>query len=139
MSPSFASRGGTDAWLVEVATRFSTRHEVHLLTQTYAPELVKGITVHRVPSLGRPVPALGRYLSYLLLASWAAGRLGSQFDIVHATGGDSLIADVVTANYCQAERLRLVREKRIEIEGKGRAAGIDRTAQQMYIRLVPKF
>jgi len=91
--------GGQDRYVLELARHLSSRHEVHLIVVRAEGLRGEPVAVHALPLRDRPVVWLTpRYAR-------AAIRLARRhsFDIVHAIGGAAPGANVVTAQYCQAE------------------------------------
>ena len=91
--------GGQDRYVLELARQLSLRHEVHLIVVRAEGLRGEPVTVHALPLRDRPVVWLTpRYArAAIRLARWHS------FDIVHAIGGAAPGANVVTAQYCQAE------------------------------------
>jgi len=87
--------GGHSRYVVELAERFSTAHEVHIFANTFHKDSSSRIQFHRVPAFR--YSALTTVLSFLLPATMSLSR---DFDIIHAQGLCSLRCDVVTAHIC---------------------------------------
>jgi glycosyltransferase involved in cell wall biosynthesis len=137
ITPSFTGAGGTDAWVVEVATRLAQRHSVEVWCRDTDVTGRQPYRVRRVPSLGRPFPALARYISFVAAASLRLRRQGSRRDLLRvATGGDCVGVDLMVANYCQAARLELVRRGVILVEGKSGMPLLEKMSQHAYMRIV---
>ena len=141
VTPEVGPQGATQACTAAIIERVAGQHDVTLYTRRYDPRVAaRGIRIVRVPSLGRPFPALLRYLTFLLLSNfalvWEEYFRGHRYDIVHATGGDCFLADVITAHFCQAERLALARAGRISVEGRGRLPLLDVLSQWLYMPIV---
>lgn len=104
--------GGTQkcgAWLLE---DLRGQVDITLFTSRVEEFDTDGVSLQIVPTIYRP--GLVRYFmfltvsSLLLLLRKALGK--DDFDIIHTTGADCLFANVITAHFCQAEWLRLVKE-----------------------------
>lgn len=69
-----------------------------------------GIRLHVLPWVPRPAPV--RYLSFLLASTVQAlfGSMRRGNCVVNSTSGDCLFSDVVTAHFCVAEWLRLIKK-----------------------------
>jgi UDP-glucose:(heptosyl)LPS alpha-1,3-glucosyltransferase len=87
--------GGHSRYVSELATRFSTKHEVHVFANGIRKNGENSIQFHRVPAWRRG--ALTTILSFPLPAT---RQLNGEFDIIHAQGFCSLRADVMTAHIC---------------------------------------
>lgn len=83
---------GHGRYAVELASRFSLGHDVHVFANTF-DEVQAGLHCHRVPALR--VSALSTILSFYPMASLA---VSGRFDIVHAQGFSVAGANVITAH-----------------------------------------
>jgi UDP-glucose:(heptosyl)LPS alpha-1,3-glucosyltransferase len=101
-------QGGHSRYVVELAERFSSQDEVHILANTFpagstvapAPALPgRRLYFHRIPANRRT--ALGTILSFCLPATLTLRRLGP-FDVIHAQGFVCLQRSLVTAHICIA-------------------------------------
>ncbi len=124
-------------------SRLSTDHALSVVTgEADQAALPRSFRVKVLPTLHRPFPAIARYLSFLIANSlyFMVRRRSTQprDEIIHATGGDCFFADVMTSNYCQAERLALSKAGGIEIESKGRWGKLDIWLQKVYMRVVAR-
>jgi UDP-glucose:(heptosyl)LPS alpha-1,3-glucosyltransferase len=86
-------RGGQARYTAELATRFRTEHEVHVLSNTFEESDPAGITWRRVPAWRRSA------LTTILTAIPGATTRARGYDIVHAQGLCGLRHDVVTAHF----------------------------------------
>jgi UDP-glucose:(heptosyl)LPS alpha-1,3-glucosyltransferase len=141
VTPEVNHRGATQSCTATLIDAVARRHEVAVYARHIdGLRFRKNIRWVRVPSLSRPFPALLRYLTFLLLSNLmlAADQVvrGQRYDIVHATGGDCFLADILTTHYCQAERLALAKSGRISVDGKGRLASLDILSQWVYMPIV---
>ncbi len=141
VTPEVGQQGATQACTAAIIERIAQAHDVTVYTRRMeAAAGTSRIRSVRIPSLGRPFPALLRYLSFLLLSNlalaWDQRIRRRRYDLVHATGGDCFLADVLTAHFCQAERLALARSGCITLEGKGRLAALDVLSQWLYMPIV---
>lgn len=86
---------GHGRYMLELARRLASEHEVHVYSHLYQP--VPGVTHHPVPA---PLGVnLLRVFAFFLAASLKLGR--ARYDIVHTIGGCAIRRDVVTAQFCQ--------------------------------------
>ena len=110
-------RGGTQksvAWLVE---DLASEHRVSVFANRVEDIEASKIKVETVPIIPRPI--LFRFLSFLGISSLMLmfrAFLGKEgFDIVNTTGPDCLFANVITAQFCQARWLELLRSGVVEV------------------------
>jgi UDP-glucose:(heptosyl)LPS alpha-1,3-glucosyltransferase len=91
----YHSEGGHSRYVVELATRFSRDHDVHVYANRFRPASAPGITFHRVPAWRKS--AVTTILSFIVpsLLIEAGG-----YDIVHSQGLCSWRSDVITAHVC---------------------------------------
>lgn len=114
---------GHSRYVVELAERFRTRHEVHVFSHRFGAPRLEGLTFHPVPAVR--TTALTTILSFYAAAS---ARLvgGRGFDIIHAQGLAAAGANVLTAHICNQAWFRAQR-----------ALGYDYTwRQQLFERVV---
>jgi len=90
---------GHSRYVVELAERFATDHEVHVFANRFE-DLPERITGHRVPAVR--ASALLSIFSFIVPATLMVGQ---DFDIIHAQGLTMRAADVITAHICNARWL----------------------------------
>ena len=105
------STGGTERAVSLLLDGLRGRCRVDLYAASIKDLPSDGIRCHVLPWIPRPAPV--RYLSFLLASTVEAlfGSMRRRRRIVNSTSGDCLFADVVTAHFCLAEWLRIVREE----------------------------
>lgn len=88
---------GHSRYVVELAERFRSAHEVHVFAHRFEPRGAEGITFHPVPAVR--TGALSTVLSFYASASVLLGRHPG-FDIIHGQGITAAQANVLTAHIC---------------------------------------
>jgi len=141
VTPEVNHKGATQSCTATLIESVSRRHDVTVFSTGIDGLRSRGVVRWvRIPSLARPFPALFRYLTFLLFSNlalaWDQHVRAHRYDIVHATGGDCFLADIMTAHFCQAERLALARSGRISVDGKGRLSTLDALSQWVYMPIV---
>ena len=119
---------GHGRYMLELARRLATDHEVHVYTNLYQP--VPGVHHH-------PVPAviginLFRVYSFWLASSWQLR--GARYDIIHAIGGCTARRNVVTAQFCQRPWADELKKSGTGGPGSGLAARLRRLYHEIYWR-----
>ena len=111
VTPSLSRRGGTEKCLSWLAEGLAAHVDVTVIAGEIADLDDAPLVRRRVPMIMRP--RLARYVSFLLANTVLLGvqRLAGRrpYDVILATGGDCLFADVVNAHFCAAawsDRLR---------------------------------
>jgi UDP-glucose:(heptosyl)LPS alpha-1,3-glucosyltransferase len=110
VTPSLLEARGTERVTVELLRRLAAEHQVCLFWRDGAPPEGLGLCAHRIPRV--PGPGLVKFLSFYLLTSRAVRAAAKQhraYDVVYSSGPDCAQADVVTAHFCQARQLELLR------------------------------
>jgi UDP-glucose:(heptosyl)LPS alpha-1,3-glucosyltransferase len=109
--------GGTEksvAWLIE---DLASENRVSVFANRVEDIETSKVKIETVPIITRPV--LFRFLSFLAASSLMAifrGLFGKEkFEIINATGPDCLFANVITAQFCQAKWLELLKSGVIKI------------------------
>lgn len=87
--------GGQDRYVLELANRLGSRHEVTLFART-AVGLGPGVRFQQIAAPSRPLVLLARMFAR---RAWQAVNL-ERWDVVHTVGGALPGAGVVTAQYC---------------------------------------
>jgi glycosyltransferase involved in cell wall biosynthesis len=128
---------GHGRYMLELARRLATAHEVHVYSDLFDP--VPGVTHHRVPA------PIGVNLLRVYAFWWRASRaLASEpFDVVHTIGGCCRRRDVVTVQFAQrpwgAQLAKLEEEdRRARAEGRPPllvGSPLRRLYHQLYWRL----
>jgi UDP-glucose:(heptosyl)LPS alpha-1,3-glucosyltransferase len=93
----YHQEAGHSRYVVELARRFATEHEVHVFALEHREDPSVPIHLHRLP--GVRATALTRVLSFIPAATRA---VRGDFDVVHAQGACIARCDVMTAHICQA-------------------------------------
>jgi UDP-glucose:(heptosyl)LPS alpha-1,3-glucosyltransferase len=101
----YRRREGHSRYLVELATRFAERHEVHVFANQIEPEGNSKIHFHQVPAWRRS--ALISILSFAVSATF---RVRGKFDIIHNQGLCGLRGNVYTAHICNRAWHRALRQ-----------------------------
>jgi len=107
VTPAVHRRAGTEkcvSWLIEDLAR---RCQLTVYTGEIADTDISSCRVRRLPMLGRP--RLLKYLTFLAANTLALALHRRRFDIVLATGGDCLFANVTWAHFCSAAWLDMLR------------------------------
>jgi glycosyltransferase involved in cell wall biosynthesis len=86
---------GHGRYMLELARRFATTHEVHVYSNLFDP--VPGVVYHHVPA----VLGINLLRVYTFWLGASIRLLGAQFDIVHTVGGCCARRDVVTVQFAQ--------------------------------------
>jgi UDP-glucose:(heptosyl)LPS alpha-1,3-glucosyltransferase len=117
VTPSVSRRAGTEkcvSWLIEDLSRHC---DLTLFTGEVIDTDVSRCRVHRLPTLRRP--RLLAYLTFLAANTLALAlhrvRRRPNFDVVLATGGDCVFADVMWAHFCCAAWLALLRRGEVTL------------------------
>lgn len=97
------SGGGQERVIAELAPRLARSHDVHLFCFTVKDIDLAGITVHRLRSPNLPLGA--RALWFVLASTWAIHP--SDFDVVLAQGGNTLVQNAMLAHTGHRERRRI--------------------------------
>jgi UDP-glucose:(heptosyl)LPS alpha-1,3-glucosyltransferase len=100
--------GGTEkcvSWLIE---DLAPRCELTVYTGEMADTDVSACRVHLLPMLTRP--RLLKYLTFLAANTMTLALHRRRFDVVLATGGDCLFADVTWAHFCTSAWLDVLRQ-----------------------------
>ena len=87
--------GGHSRYVAELASRFSSKHEVHVFANTYIAGEDHRVHFHKIPAW-----RLNALTTILTFAVPAALRLGKNFDIVHVQGFVGPRGNVVTTHIC---------------------------------------
>ncbi len=111
VTPSLSRRGGTEKCLSWLAEGLADHVDVTVIAGEIADTDGRSIARREIPLIMRP--RLARYVSFLLANTVLFGLLRltrrRPYDVILATGGDCLFADVVNAHFCAAawlDRLR---------------------------------
>jgi UDP-glucose:(heptosyl)LPS alpha-1,3-glucosyltransferase len=104
----YAQTAGQSRYVVELAERFSTSHEVHVYSNTFCRRAGSNVRFHYIPAWRRT--AQGTILSFLVSAGL---RVKKGFDIIHGQGLSSVRADVITAHICTEAWLRAQERYRV--------------------------
>ncbi len=105
------STGGTERAVSLLLDGLRRKCRVDLYSASIKDLPSDGIRCHVLPWIPRPAPV--RYLSFLLASSIEAlfGSMRRRRRIVNGTSGDCFFADVVTAHFCLAEWLQIIRKQ----------------------------
>jgi len=91
---------GQGCYVVELARRFASRHDVHVLARRFAAPWEPNVTRLRIPAARRSA-----LLTIHTFIRPAETRLRARhFDIIHAQGVTCWRANVITAHICNAAR-----------------------------------
>lgn len=111
VTPSLSRRGGTEKCLSWLAEGLAAHVDVTVFAGEVTETDASGLSIRRIPMIMRP--RLARYISFLVVNTVVLGarRLlrRAPYDVVLATGGDCLFADVVNAHFCAAAWSDLLR------------------------------
>ncbi len=105
--------GGTEkcvSWLIEDLAR---RCELTVYTGDMADTDVSACRVHLLPMLARP--RLLKYLTFLAANTLTLTLHGHRFDVILATGGDCLFANVTWAHFCTGAWLDVLRQGAVSV------------------------
>ena len=108
--PRLHKHGGTEVGIAMLVEDLGRDHDITVFASQVADLDATRFRWMRVPTVQRP--GIARYLSFLLtntLMLRTLRRQGHEWDVIHTSGADTALAQVYTCQYCQAERLRLVR------------------------------
>jgi UDP-glucose:(heptosyl)LPS alpha-1,3-glucosyltransferase len=104
VTPSLSWRGGTEKCLSWLAEGLAAHVDVTVIAGEVVDTDMSSLVRRRVPMIMRP--RLARYVSFLVANTVLFGvdRLAGRrrYDVILATGGDCLFADVVNAHFCAA-------------------------------------
>jgi UDP-glucose:(heptosyl)LPS alpha-1,3-glucosyltransferase len=111
ITASFFKQGAVARYAVELAEKFSSEHEVHVLASWVDYE-IDGVTVHKYPLVRRP-----HYMQVGLNAiknTYFAKKLDKRydFDIIHSQGAESLYFDVAKAPSCHKAAVEKFKRER---------------------------
>jgi glycosyltransferase involved in cell wall biosynthesis len=132
VTPSLLEARGTERATAEMLKRLAAEHDVCLFLRDGAPPKTMQLCVHRIARV--PGPGLVKFLSFYALATRAvrsAARKHRPYDAVYSPGPNCAPADVVSAHFCQARQLEMLRAGRHQPPA---VAWLDR-AKQMNRRL----
>ena len=101
----FHRHAGHSRYVVELAERFKTNHEVHVYANSWE-ENYEGIFFHKVPAW--TWKEITKVLTFIFPATW---MIPKNFDIVHAQGLCGLRHDVNTVHIIQKSWLRELQKR----------------------------
>ena len=107
--PRLHKHGGTEVGIAMLIEDLGREHDITVFSSQVMDLDGARFRWVRVPTIQRP--GIARYLSYLAWSTAILGwtmRRGQRWDVIHASGADTALANIHTCQYCQAERLRLV-------------------------------
>jgi UDP-glucose:(heptosyl)LPS alpha-1,3-glucosyltransferase len=110
VTPSLLEARGTERVTAELLRRLAPEHEVCLFVRDGFPPQGVSLCLHRIARV--PGPGLIKFLGFYALASRAvraAAKQHREYDVVYSPGPNCAQADVVTAHFCQARQLELLR------------------------------
>jgi glycosyltransferase involved in cell wall biosynthesis len=127
----FSRTLGHGRYTVELATRFSRDHEVHVFANTVESADAGNVRIHRVPAVR--ANALSTVLSFPIPATL---RVGSGWDVIHAQGVTTGRFNVITAHICNAGWARAQRAANVARTWRQRAFEqvVTRLERAMYRR-----
>ena len=105
--------GGTQkcsAWLLE---ELSNSNNVSVFTISVEGININKVHFYKIPAIN--YPSLPRYIMFFILNSLLFTLKKNNYDIIHATGPDSLWADVITVHFCSSAWLYSVKQGSINL------------------------
>jgi len=101
----FHCHGGHSRYVVELATRFMDKHEVHVYTNTWEGDFPK-IYFHKIPAI--TWREITKVFSFILPATFL---VPSNFDIIHSQGLCGFRHDITTTHIIQKTWLRELKSR----------------------------
>lgn len=119
--PDIDYPGGTEKALFLLVSSLLKEHEISIFSSSMRQEFLDKVEFHKIPMINYPP-----LLTYFTFFFWNHFLFGirkifkmDDFDIIAATGADSLFADVTTIQICVAARADLVRRGILKLSEKG--------------------